>query len=191
LQRLSNRKNGDKDSKHIKYTIILDAWSRTPHQALPAAGNSMPASIPSLPALLARSRLFSQDEAEAIHERWLKEAKVATREPAAFLKWLVTRQYVTEYQAQLLGRGHCEGFFLDQYKILERAGRGRMAGVYKAVHSLGHVVAVKVLPPSRARVPVLLARFQREARLALRLRHPNVVRAFQIGECGGLHYLVM
>src|SRR6266481_7131591 len=113
-----------------------------------------------------------------MYERWLKEAKVANPEPAAFLKWLVARQYVTEYQAQLLGRGHSEGFFLDQYKILERAGRGRMAGVYKAVHSLGQVVAVKVLPPSRARMPVLLARFQREARLALRLRHPNVVRAF-------------
>jgi serine/threonine protein kinase len=151
----------------------------------------MAASIPSLPALLARSRLFSQDEAAAIYERWLKYAKVANPEPAAFLNWLVTKQYVTEYQAQLLGRGHSEGFFLDQYKILERAGRGRMAGVYKAVHSLGYVVAVKVLPPSRARVPVLLARFQREARLALRLRHPNVVRAFQIGEYAGLHYLVM
>jgi len=151
----------------------------------------MAASIPSLPALLARSRLFSQEEALAIYERWLKEAEVANPEPAAFLKWLVARQYVTEYQAQLLGRGHSEGFFLDRYKILERAGRGRMAGVYKAVHSLGYVVAVKVLPPSRARVPVLLARFQREARLALRLHHPNVVRAFQIGECGGLHYLVM
>jgi serine/threonine protein kinase len=175
----------------MKYTIILDAWSRTPRQATQAAENSMAASIPRLPALLARSRLFSQDEAVAIHERWLKEAKVANPEPAAFLKWLVARQYVTDYQAQLLGRGHSEGFFLDQYKILERAGRGRMAGVYKAVHSLGYVVAVKVLPPSRARMPVLLARFQREARLALRLHHPNVVRAFQIGECAGLHYLVM
>src|SRR5262249_46314099 len=69
--------------------------------------------------------------------------------------------------------------------------KGRMAGVYKAVHSLGQVVAIKVLPPSKAKLPQLLARFQREARLALRLKHPNVVRAFQMGEANGLHYLVM
>jgi serine/threonine protein kinase len=37
----------------------------------------------------------------------------------------------------------------------------------------------------------VLARFQREARLAMRLKHPNVVRTFQVGEAGGLRYLVM
>jgi serine/threonine protein kinase len=62
---------------------------------------------------------------------------------------------------------------------------------YKAQHRLGQVVAIKVLPPSKARDASLLARFQREARLALKLKHPNVVRAFQMGETSGLHYLVM
>ena len=66
-----------------------------------------------------------------------------------------------------------------------------MAGVYKAVHRLGQVVAVKVLPPSKAKDAQLLARFQREARLAMKLKHPNVVRTFQVGETGGLYYLVM
>src|SRR5262249_38290377 len=75
----------------------------------------------------------------------------------------------------------------------DRIGRGRMAGVYKAVHAgSGQVVAVKVLPPSKAKHPPLLARFQRESRLALRLKHPNVVRTFQVGKSrGDLHYLVM
>jgi hypothetical protein len=52
-------------------------------------------------------------------------------------------------------------------------------------------VAIKVLPPSKAKVPELLARFQREARLAMKLRHPNVVRTFQAGDNDGLHYIVM
>src|SRR5262249_20791579 len=82
-------------------------------------------------------------------------------------------------------------FFLGEYKILDRIGRGRMAGVYKAVHQLGQVVAIKVLPPSKAKDPRTLGRFTREARLALKLKHPNVVRAFQVGEVNGLHYLVM
>ena len=88
-------------------------------------------------------------------------------------------------------RGHTDDFFLGDYKILERIGRGRMAGVYKSVHPSGQVVAIKVLPPSRAKNGQTLARFEREARLAVKLTHPNVVRSFQVGEAKGIHYLVM
>ena len=59
---------------------------------------------------------------------------------------------LTRYQVNLLCKGHADGFFLQHYKILERLGKGRMAGVYKAVHDLGQVVALKVLPPSRAKI---------------------------------------
>jgi serine/threonine protein kinase len=59
------------------------------------------------------------------------------------------------------------------------------------MHHLGQTVAIKVLPPSRSKNALFLGRFQREAALALRLKHPNVVRSFQLGEANGLHYLVM
>ncbi|MBM4071851.1 MAG: hypothetical protein FJ271_23440 [Planctomycetes bacterium] len=141
---------------------------------------------------LIRSRLVSPEDVRSAHMRWLGEAK----EPGNvghFARWLVANKYVTEYQASLIVKGHAdaEHFFLNQYQILDRLGRGRMAGVYKAVHHLGQVVAIKVLPPSKAKKPVLLGRFQREARMATRLKHPNVVRAFQLGEANELHYLVM
>ena len=100
-------------------------------------------------------------------------------------------KYVTEYQATLLARGHADGFFLNEYKILDRLGKGRMAGVYKAQHHLGQIVAIKVLPPSKAKDANLLGRFQREARLAAQLKHPNIVRDVQMGQANGLHYLVM
>jgi serine/threonine protein kinase len=142
---------------------------------------------------LIRSRLMTPEEMRSMHQRWLAEAKENVNHLSTFTKWLVANQYVTEYQATLLAKGHGDPdvYFLNQYKILERLGRGRMAGVYKAVHTLGQTVAIKVLPPSRAKNPQMLARFQREARLALRLKHPNVVRTFQIGESNNLHYLVM
>ena len=66
-----------------------------------------------------------------------------------------------------------------------------MTGVYKARHPSGQIVAIKVLPPSRAKNGQMLARFQREARLSVKLKHPNVVRSFQVGEARGVHYLVM
>ncbi len=142
---------------------------------------------------LIRSRLMTPEEMQAMNERWQAEARGDAGNLSQFTKWLVANQFVTEYQATLLAKGHGgpEAYFLNQYKILERLGRGRMAGVYRAVHTLGQVVAIKVLPPSRAENPHTLARFQREARLALRLKHPNVVRTFQIGQANDLYYLVM
>ncbi len=141
--------------------------------------------------LLIRSKLLTPDEVKAMYQRWQSEAKDAVANLPQFVRWLVSRQYVTEYQAALVAKGHADSFFINQYKILERLGRGRMAGVYKAVHHLGQVVAIKVLPPSKGKDPQQLARFQREVRLALKLKHPNVVRSFQIGHLGDLHYLVM
>jgi serine/threonine protein kinase len=139
---------------------------------------------------LARSRLLPPADVRQLHQRWHAEARNAD-DVAAFGQWLVARQYLTEYQAGLVLRGKIDHFFFGPYKMLERVGKGRMAGVYKAVHHLGQVVAIKVLPPSKAKDPETLARFQREARLAMRLEHANVVRTFQAGENDGLHYIVM
>lgn len=140
--------------------------------------------------LLLRSKLLPPDEAKAMFARWHQEAKDAGN-LSQFASWMASNKYLTEYQAQLLARGHAEGFFLNEYKILERLGKGRMAGVYKAQHQLGQIVAIKVLPPSKAKEGNLLGRFQREARLALLLKHPNIVRTFQTGIADGLHYIVM
>jgi serine/threonine protein kinase len=151
----------------------------------------MELSVQNVFGLVIRSRLLSPEEARAMFERWQAESKDNAANVAEFARWMVANQYLTEYQATLLARGHADCFFLNQYKVLDRLGRGRMAGVYKAVHSLGQLVAIKILPPSKAKDTHLLARFQREARLAMKLKHPNVVRTYQVGDTGGLHYLVM
>jgi serine/threonine protein kinase len=147
--------------------------------------------VENLCKLLGRSRLVGAEEVPALRARWFREAGESAADAAKFCKWLVASQYVTDYQAGLLLRGHADRFFLNEYKLLDRIGIGRMAGVYKAVHRLGPIVAIKVLPPSKAKDATTFARFQREGRLALRLKHPNVVRTFQIAEDKGLHYLVM
>src|SRR5262245_42236897 len=141
--------------------------------------------------LLLRSKLLPVDDAKTLFSRWNEEARDAAGNVDKFARWMVSRNYVTEYQASLLVRGHGDGYFLGDFKILDRLGKGRMAGVYKGQHRLGPVVAIKVLPPSKAKEPNLLSRFKREARLLLRLKHANIVRAFQVGESSGLHYLVM
>src|SRR5262249_32289909 len=130
-------------------------------------------------------------EVRALRQRWLREAGEAGPDLPAFTRWLVAGGVLTEYQVGVIGRNNAHQLFLGPYPILDRVGKGRMAGVYKAGHPPGQAGASQVLPTSGAADPPTLARFQREARLALRLRHPNVVRTFHTGQHQGLHYLVM
>lgn len=79
-----------------------------------------------------------------------------------------------------------------RYRLLEPLGSGGMAVVYKGVDTLLHrPVAVKILREAYATDPAFLARFQREARSAARLDHPNVVTIYDVGQDGNLHYIVM
>jgi serine/threonine protein kinase len=141
--------------------------------------------------MLVRSRLLSAEEVKRLHKTWRVTASSPT-DVKAFADWLVREKYLTRYQTDMLQQGRSNGFVLNEYKILERIGVGRMAGVYRAVHRLGHIVAIKVLPPSRVKDAAAFGRFQREARVATRLKHPNIVRTFHAGQVGDdIHYLVM
>ncbi len=141
-------------------------------------------------ALLVKSRLLLPEHVEQLYRKFCQQS-ASSSDVDAFRRFLVKQQLLTEYQAHMIQRGRAEGFFIGNYKILERVGKGQMGGVYKAIHPLGQMVALKILPASKAADPHILARFQREAKLLLQLDHPNVVRAFQIGEEGGVHYFVM
>lgn len=153
---------------------------------------SATATVESLCNLLKRSRLFQARDIRAMYQHWRRYQSMSIPgEVKLFLKWMVINRYVTNYQAQQLTVGRTDQFFLNHYKLLDLIGTGQMAGIFKATHTLGHVVAIKVVPASKSRDPLLLARFQREGRMAVRLKHPNVVRTYHLGRAGGRHYLVM
>src|SRR5262245_48232934 len=105
----------------------------------------MAATVETLCNSLVKSKLLQPNDVKTLYSRWKSEAKDAAGNPEKFSRWLIMRQYVTEYQATLIGRGQIDNFFLNDYKILDRIGAGRMAGIYKAIHKLGTIVAVKVL----------------------------------------------
>ncbi len=86
-----------------------------------------------------------------------------------------------------------EGTLLNgRYRLIELIGSGGMAVVYKGVDTLLHrPVAIKILREAYAGDPAFLARFQREARSAAQLDHPNIVTVYDVGQDGNLHYIVM
>ena len=83
------------------------------------------------------------------------------------------------------------GNTLGNYQIVEKIGAGGMGSVYKAYQpSLGRYVAIKVLPPQTAGDPAFAERFAQEARAIGKLRHPNIVTAFDFTQQDDVAYLV-
>jgi serine/threonine-protein kinase len=79
-----------------------------------------------------------------------------------------------------------------EYEVLEELGRGGMAIVYRAMdRQLEREVAIKVLPFSLAFDAEFVERFQREARTAARLEHPNIIPIYRVGRAGRVIYFVM
>ncbi len=84
------------------------------------------------------------------------------------------------------------GKTLSNYRILEKLGAGGQGTVYKATDTkLGRTVVIKVLPHELTAKEANLKRFEREARLASSLDHPNICTIFDLDEVDGLHFIAM
>ena len=112
-----------------------------------------------------------------------------TEDEAIIAATLVKSGVITQYQAEQLRSGRTK-FRLGPYLITEGIGQGGMGQVFKGIHEvMGRECAVKVLPLEKS-TSESRAAFKHEIRIQAGLDNPYLVRAFDAGKEGNVHYLV-
>jgi len=135
--------------------------------------------------LLAQSKLLAEPQLAEIRK------KMPGSEPRLIARQLVGDGKLSLWQAkQLLAGG--VNFFLGRYKLIERLGEGARGKVYKAEQSpSGRIVVLKVLSKDLLKDHEVVARWQREVRLAAALNHASIITAYDAESFGDVHFMVM
>lgn len=148
----------------------------------------------SLPQLLVESGLMSEENVRALLHA--NPDRVTSAED--FAAFLVEQDHLTPWQANKLLQGKHRGFQLGPYRLQRHLAKGGMSSLYVARHrDSDELCALKVLPPAKAEQSdaSYLPRFLREAKLACRLKHPNIIRVDEVlsadEEEGGVHFMAM
>ena len=150
----------------------------------------MPQSADDFLRTILRSGLLGRDQLEAAVRALPREAR---DDPDAVAAFLIKAGHLSRFQASKLLQGTSSGLVLGSYQILAPLGKGGMGKVFLARdHRNGELLALKVLPPRRAREQERLrARFQREMELSQRVAHPHLALTYEAGVCQGIYYLAM
>jgi len=144
-------------------------------------------------ALVERSGLIEPVRLGTLVSAWKQAAGAAELDDAQHLgRFLIESGVLTTWQCRKLLEGRHRSFMLGNYKLQGHLGSGGMSNVYLAEHVLmQRRVAIKVLPEHRVSDAEYLARFHFEGQAVAALDHPNIVRAYDLGNEGKIHYLVM
>jgi len=139
---------------------------------------------------LTAARALPDNDLAALNKTYVGAAR--QDDASALAKDLVQQGKLTRFQAATLYQGKGQNLAIGNYLLLDRLGVGGMGQVFKGIsRATGEVFAVKLLTASSSRNVEKVKRFQRESGIAIRVSHPNVVRAFEAGEHEKQHYLVM
>jgi serine/threonine protein kinase len=114
-------------------------------------------------------------------------------DPQRVAEHLIKSGKLSRFQARKLLKGVALGLVLGPFQVLAPIGRGASGTVYLARDTRSqHLLALKVLPPKRAREQErVLARFRREMEMIGRVAHPSIPMLYEVGICSQVHYIAM
>jgi CheY-like chemotaxis protein len=128
-----------------------------------------------------------------LDQSW-EELGERTGDPYPLMRVLERRGFLTPWQTHKLLKGETEGYFLGGYRVLYRIASGSFGRVFRADDPrTGVIVAIKVLRHRWSDDPRTIELFEREGKVGLTLRHPNIVEILAVNRdpATGQYYIVM
>jgi CheY-like chemotaxis protein len=109
------------------------------------------------------------------------------------LQVLERKNILTRWQSERLLKGEVDGYWLGGYKLLYKISSGTFGRVYRAEDRSGRVVAIKVLRRRWSEDPQKIELFDREGKVGLTLKHPNIVEVLAVSQdpTSKQYYIVM
>jgi eukaryotic-like serine/threonine-protein kinase len=142
-----------------------------------------------------RRGLATAAEIEACKTQRQQQSTQEKDESKSLLEIMVDNKVLTRSQMMRLlqeAGASSRKFQISGYQVISKIGKGSMGVVYKAKQmSVDRVVAIKILLDTLAQNKEFIKRFEREAKIAAKLAHNNVVNAIDAGEVDGHYYFVM
>ena len=125
-------------------------------------------------------------------DRAVSEAGGRTAPYQQLQSLLLQKELLTNWQIQRLIEGHRQGFFYGHWKVLYLIGAGTFARVYRGSHiKTADIKAIKVLRSRYSSDTGTQDSFLREAKVVMKLRHPNIVPIYEVDDDKGRIYMVM
>jgi serine/threonine protein kinase len=156
----------------------------------PQPTSASPPTVEGFLRTVQRSGLLDRETLQTL----LRSLPVERRnDPEAVADHLIRAGRLTLFQARKLLAGASLGLVLGPFHVLAPIARGGMGTVYLARDTRsGQLIALKVLPPKKAREEErLLARFRREMEMSQRVSHPHLAWTYEVGVWHGVYYIAM
>jgi hypothetical protein len=137
--------------------------------------------IPAFWQMLADSRLLGREQCQSLAADYARLAEATDQGSAkALAEWLVSRNVLSKYQATILLAGRAGPFLYGEYKVYDRVDKGRLAGLFRAVHGpTGHPVLLAFASGPALADPHQWAASAASAWAAAAIVSPNVQRWFE------------
>ena len=129
-----------------------------------------------------------------VQEAWDEIGERGGADPEPFLRCMERKGYLTPWQSRKLLKNESDGFFLGGFRILYKIASGTFGRVYRADDPrTGRVVAVKVLRKKWSENKHVIDLFEREGRMGMSLKHPNIVEIIAVNQdpASRAYYIVM
>lgn len=133
--------------------------------------------------LAAKSGLLTSERCIALAKQARKHADIAPEgDTAALAAWLVSSKVLSQYQASLLLSGKPGPFLYGEYQVFDRIPRGRLKGVFRAIHRpTQHVVFLRFLSGPASEDPKVMGAVAQRTAAAAKLRHASLSRCYHLG----------